>query len=455
MSKYVFNIENSQLTCTVINKIRKDEKSEITSEPLADDEALKIALKCYMENYDRIVKRNIPVGRYKKDESTILLPSKKGVVEFQNYKETFDKIAEMKEQKRIKNKKVQKGVAVASGIVFGLIAMAQLLKTGNKELTEYLYHDINTHAKFGVETMVEDESLKQDETITQNNANVITIGNGMQVTTEAIEEALKAVDEMSKDAKTTNIEATNAVDETTLAQDVVANYRAGITQTDIEGIYDADIQNSLENYDEIIKKVSEKRGVSEELLRDIIAQESSGGLIPNPVQFEWRFWHDAPLQIYNNQTGEYETIVYSNDEDNWKGKADIIVSQTDLKNKYTNVATGANILQVYGRKYFPNVLWAIQAYNNGETNVDKWLKEIANERGITVEDVLNLSAEETLELIDKYGIRDASGNVYVFQVLKHLDAEEAIDGINQPYYIIVGPNQVATVQIEVKPVRSK
>jgi hypothetical protein len=129
----------------------------------------------------------------------------------------------------------------------------------------------------------------------------------------------------------------------------------------------------------------------------------------------------------------------------------MIISEEDLKNVKTQVSVTAMILQHYFELYKHNIPIAIQAYNRGQYNVDQLLQKTAEGEGITVDELL---ADQTnLSWID-YSWKDSNGLTYLQEVVKHVDEEQQVDGINDSYEMLYidenGMVQTQSFQAQVK-----
>lgn len=151
---------------------------------------------------------------------------------------------------------------------------------------------------------------------------------------------------------------------------------------------DTDAINNALKYSDYINEVSQKWGISRDLLISMIAQESNGNAENNKLMgFESDAFKDMEIKAYNYIDNKYETIAFSNDVNRFKD-ADIIITQEDLKHPKTQIAAGAIVLNYLNKKYDDNTMLAIMAYNAGTSNTDKILKATSDETGIPVQYII-------------------------------------------------------------------
>lgn len=440
MIKYTIRLdENNELKCTKM-------RSYLPNTRVSEIELLKLLDRVDLNDYDKRI-RTIPIAKYDTTKEDIILISKKRdfVIKIKDYQRTLEAIRELQSSRsriEMEQKEFSRRTPTVGGVVAAsTLVIALLCKACGQEIDEpFIEGHENTTPTISVETAIQGVPIVDDE---EENQVVIETADHI-VTTEYPSTTQTPV-------------LTNLSQSIEGSTDVVDSYMEGITiARDIQGVVDPGITANLDTHMNTIERVSSRRGISVGLLKDIVSQETSGGdnnrYGTNLVQFEWRFWNNPNLiyNIYNVETGGYDKIVFTNDKQRFANRPDVmVITKDDLNNEFTNLAVCSIILQIYGNKYYPNVLWTIQAYNNGETNVDRMLRELSDEMNMSVPEILNLDYDTTLNLIRKKAIRDANGNIYVEEVLKHLDPSQAIDGINDEYVIVLGPDKVMSLQMQV------
>ncbi|MCR4581586.1 MAG: hypothetical protein K5666_03655 [Bacilli bacterium] len=440
MIKYTIRLdENNELKCTKM-------RSYLPNTRVSEIELLKLLDRVDLNDYYKRI-RTIPIAKYDTTKEDIILISKKRdfVIKIKDYQRTLEAIRELQSSHsriEMEQREISRRTPTVGGVVAAsTLVIALLCKACGQEIDEpFIEGHEKTTPTISVETAIQGVPIVDDE---EENQVVIETTDHI-VTTEYPSTTQTPV-------------LTNLSQSIEGSTDVVDSYMEGITiARDIQGVVDPGITANLDTHMSTIERVSSRRGISVGLLKDIVSQETSGGdnnrYGTNLVQFEWRFWNNPNLiyDIYNVETGSYDKIVFTNDIQRFANRPDVmVITKDDLNNEFTNLAVCSIILQIYGNKYYPNVLWTIQAYNNGETHVNRMLRELSDEMNMSVPEILNLDYDTTLNLIRKKAIRDANDNIYVEEVLKHLDPSQAIDGINDEYVIVLGPDKVMSLQMQV------
>ena len=371
--------------------------------------------------YGRKVRRN-PFSKEEKDGNTLIYINKaQGKnIRIQNYRVLtpilFDLYRKNKEEIRtelaIENKKkVQRRCAAAGAIMIGGLALAQMGITAKQNL------DLQTVATYD-EEQIQVESTKYLD------------GYIQEVSTEEYNnDVLPHVGIYSED--TSNLEQDNS--EIT-EEEIAAIVNTPLVQVDVQGVYDSGIEENIEKIEDIIHERGPRWGVGENLLHDIISQESAGGSLTNIGQFEFDIWKDHPITIHNFEDNKDVTVVFSNDEAKWNGKADMVITEENLKNKKTSISTAAIILRYYLDLYNQNIPLAIQAYNRGETNMNALIEKTCAAEGISREELINNPSN--LSWI-KYAWKDENGLTYFEEVIKHLNSDQLDYGINDIYEALI------------------
>lgn len=139
-----------------------------------------------------------------------------------------------------------------------------------------------------------------------------------------------------------------------------------------------------ENYYNFIVKKSQELGLDANLMLGIATEErgthsreidSGGGL--GLMQIQYNVWlnHDLTYYRLNPDTGIFE-------------QKSVKVTDERMRNLETNIETGCMIFQECLRYSKYNIPVAIQMYNMGYGTMQKILGSYAEEKGITIEDIL-------------------------------------------------------------------
>lgn len=184
---------------------------------------------------------------------------------------------------------------------------------------------------------------------------------------------------------------------------------------DVDSNYDEKLESNVSNYDEVINKVSEKWGVSNDLIRDIMKQESHGGTITNKMQIVFDAWKDQVIKTYNFEDNRYETIVLTDNPENYPNVSQRI-SREELDNPNINISVGTIMLAYTYKQCDYNLSATIQAYNFGVGATKQLQEKAALETGINYEDIRN--DETNLSFMDYTDIKPSSygDHNYVYKI---------------------------------------
>ena len=344
----------------------------------------------------------------------------------QKYRQAFDK------ENAKKQKNIKRAATIAGVIMIGGLALGRMSSTSMQHI------DLETVATY-------DEDAIREE----NNKDLIAISEAVELETINTNNTVQI--QMNKPTADEEIELNE--------EEITAIVNTPLVQVDVDAVYDQGIEDNIKQYEQDIIERGNKWGVSPNLIHDIISQESSGGKTTNEygiTQFEFRWWDEKPLTVYNFEEGEYQTVVFSNDATKWNGKADIIISEKDLENTKTQISVAAILLQYYFNKYGHNIPLAIQAYNRGETNMNELFRLTTEGEGITISDIIY---DQTNLSWIKYAYKDKWNLTYFEEIIKHIDKDQQVDGINDPYSILYLDNdgnvQTQSFQGQVKTSQSR
>ena len=169
---------------------------------------------------------------------------------------------------------------------------------------------------------------------------------------------------------------------------------------EVEPMYSQELEDNLDQINDIIVERGSKWGIHTNLMRKIIAQESSGGVINNVGQFEFDQWPN-PFVVHNYQDGTDVTVLFSNEEQKRPG-VDIQISEADLQNIETQVSVV------------------------GEIEMDRLLAQAAEAEGCTVADFVNNEANTAW--IKYCPLEEQTNSPYVENVFKHVTQQELESG---------------------------
>ncbi len=218
---------------------------------------------------------------------------------------------------------------------------------------------------------------------------------------------------------------------------------------DINAVYDKGINDRTDPYIEIIKTYAARRGISPELVYDIISQEY-GGEGSNLTHVVFDSWKDQIITTFNFDKNILETIVLTDNPSKYTGKVDIIITREDLKNKKTNVAVGTIILQ-YSLAYFDyNIPLGIQAYNNGIGGVNMIIDKTSRKTGMSEDEIIDTMEPVWMDYTDVIEYGDEN---YFKNVVKHIDEDQQDSKVNDVYsvqYMEDGELQTSEVQFKLR-----
>lgn len=189
-----------------------------------------------------------------------------------------------------------------------------------------------------------------------------------------------------------------------------------------------------EKYGDLIEKVAARRGISPNLLKAMVTQESAGK-DPNLMQIQFFSFADMEISAYNYETGEKEKICCTNNPNNHSDCR--CISESELLNPEINLDVGAIILQYDSKMYDNNVPLTLQAYNFGPGNVEYVLDVMSQNTGMSRDEIVN--DKDSIEFT-KYTHSISVGDPdYIDHVMRYVgtDSDEVFilshddNGINQ------------------------
>ena len=181
-----------------------------------------------------------------------------------------------------------------------------------------------------------------------------------------------------------------SVDDYEYSGDVITSSTSFSTvYLDTNSNYDERLEANVSRLDNVINMVSNRWGVSPELIRDIMKQESHGGTLDNKMQIVFSSWHDQIIKVYNFETNRYETMVLTNTPGNYHNVNYVITREQLTSNAETNINAGVMIMSYLYNKFDHNLPVSVQAYNFGNGAMNQVIRAAAAQQGITVEQYLS------------------------------------------------------------------
>jgi len=344
-------------------------------------------------------------------------------VRLRNYEELIEPLKQLYRENRRDIRREQKlqvlKAKAAAGVVVGGLALGALAATAGKHV------DLEKTATY---EQVEIEHEKIDNII-----------DSTYSTTEldAISSSINDDVEMMQTEKLTEEETMS----------IVSN---NVKDIDVEAYYDQGINDRIDPYYNDIVERSNKRGVSPGLMYDIISQEFDG-TNTNLTHVVFDSWKDMIIETHDFTNNIDERIVLTDTPEKYRGMVDQIITREDLKNPKTNISVGAIVLQFSIKYYDYNIPLGIQAYNNGVGGVDKIIETTAEVTGLTRGHLLSdMSGTDWIPYTNVIEFGDPH---YFEHVVKHIDNDQTIDKVNEPYtikYMENGEEQEETVQFRLK-----
>ncbi len=141
-----------------------------------------------------------------------------------------------------------------------------------------------------------------------------------------------------------------------------------------------------DNYNDIIDKVGNERGISPSLLMGMVTQESAG-LDENLMQITYSVWKDYVFKTYNYETGKHEKFVISDNPSKYDDDVKVYTLES-MSDPYNNITIGSLIFRDALKKYDYNIPLAIQAYNFGYGNMSKVLDAYSEDSGKSKDSII-------------------------------------------------------------------
>ena len=173
-----------------------------------------------------------------------------------------------------------------------------------------------------------------------------------------------------------------------------------------------------DNYGELIENIASKRGISPNLLKAMVTQESAGS-DPNLMQIQFWSFADMEVSAYNYETGESEKICLTDDPSRHSDCR--CISRDELLIPEVNVDVGAIILQYDEKMFDGNVPLTVLAYNLGPGNVEYVIDVMSKNTGMSREDIINdKNSIEFTKYTDCMSVGDPS---YIDHVMRYVGTD--------------------------------
>jgi len=153
--------------------------------------------------------------------------------------------------------------------------------------------------------------------------------------------------------------------------------------------YNDELERNVSRLDNIVDTVSNRWGVSNDLIRDIMKQESHGGTLDNKMQIVFSSWHDQIVKVYNFETNRYETMVLTNTPEKYHNVTYVITREQLSASAEININAGGIILAYLYNRFDHNLFITVQAYNFGEGATKEVIIYTAGQLGMTLEEYKN------------------------------------------------------------------
>lgn len=412
MKGYIFKVEKDELICT---KKTRDKSAKFTGEDavsrLSTLDAIKFKKAKVTSSGIILESDNIRV--YIND--SVLFTDKNYQNCLYNNMNRINKAIVKYNKKHNSGKNVTSGLAKGFATVGLLAAIGIFVSTGN----------LKNEAKLDNEVV---EELSEDFDIELDTIEKINIDDDKMKFSQVIEVSNREIkdEEILKDIESAN-ENNNISTEDLLEElDKESNYNLKLVNISFNDEFDQEKYDHVFNeyYDMVVERAS-RWGISTNLALSLISQES-GGYVDNLMQIQWSSWHDQPIKVFNFEKKEYEKIVLTeNPQDHANEGITQFISKEDLLNPKTNISIGCIILRYSFDQMGHNVTAAIQAYNFGVENMKKVLESAANDKGCTVDDLLN--NQQDTSFLDYRNVIDVGDPNYVEHTLRFLqDPNEEI-----------------------------
>lgn len=290
------------------------------------------------------------------------------------FKKSMDKINEGIKQIQIeknKNKilKTQKALKITS-FVAPIVLIATLNSMNNK-------NDLNIDYKDLMEP-IPMEDMQTNNIVMEEN--IIKSINDEHMFKETL------VEEKEEKPQVLGI---SKIDDTNIKQENVSinNFIYNVALNIEDNSKNDDIVQIQEKYSEEFDKAAKKWGISSDFLKGIMTHESHD-TEKNLMQIIFRAFEDQKMDVYNYQDEKWVKAVLTNHPEKFND-FDIRITEDELNNPYTNIATAAILLNYSTNVLKTDNIFAIcDYYNKGYGNFYKNLNAYEASSGLNKEQIL-------------------------------------------------------------------
>ena len=371
---------------------------------------------------------------------------------FKDYEELYTPLCRLYNKyakKEIRDQKIKSiKTKAAIGVLTSGIITATLANQFGAEVKRVMENTKYEPKVESIFTPIEEEGLKVS---TVEATPTIASNEGLFISDETKEKTNVA--EEVKLTEPTDVANTNVVQ---LSDAITIEPNEAHTPTPLEPIqlevdanYSEGINDRTDPYKEEIEKYGKKRGISPELLYDIVSQEY-GGEGSNLMHVVFDSWKNQTITTFNFETNRLESMILTDTPEKYAGKVDIIITRNDLKNYKTNLAVGTIILQYSLAQFDYNIPLGIQAYNNGVGAVNQIVAEASRKTGMSVDAIIKNNDPIWLKYTN---IIEQGDEKYFKNVVKHIDEDQVDSKTNDVYsvqYMDNGELQTNEVQFKLR-----
>lgn len=200
----------------------------------------------------------------------------------------------------------------------------------------------------------------------------IVVSTDKEVTEEALEKELEeTINTKLAVGNTQNVETGNVV-----YVEAYANY-------------DEALENNVLMHEDTINEGCQELGVDPKIFKDIMKQESSGGIKKNKTEVVFHEWakEEFIFKCYNFNTNRYESYILTYTPEKYPN-VDHVISEEDFYEPNTNIKTGIAVFAYIYNHSDHNLSRTVQAYNFGMTATEQVYEAAAKDLGIPLDEML-------------------------------------------------------------------
>lgn len=281
-----------------------------------------------------------------------------------------------------KNKKVKKSKIDKVSISVGSSILFIILLTATIKVFDSKTNDSNNENSIE-STFDQDETNNYTEPETETQIEEVSSSTGEYEFSNTVFDSTDFVSKDFIDTKLENNKVELPEEKITVAEDEpsVAYFDFEENRYSYTGNY------TYERYHDLIKKCSDRLGVSDNLVMAILTQESAGKVFENLMQIEDE-WIKRPLDCYDFENNKMYKLVLINGEDSYEDGDTIYISKNRLNEPEINITFAILILRQSIKEMHYNIPAGIQGYNYGYPKMEIILKAAASDQGITMDELL-------------------------------------------------------------------